>query len=219
MRLPWKVAGGLSIGYVVLELVSVSIGSTVPELGASRAEVVADFTTGSATKMYAATYVTVLALLVFASVAAFLVQALRHVDASSWAATTAFAAAIVYVTTNGLDPAMLAALVHGGHNGADAGSLMLLNYVRNFTLDVGFLALGGFVVTVSIALLRARVMPPWIAYAGLVSGVLLFVPVAFGPAFLLSMVWMVALGIVMVSRRRDPVTTAPVVAPTVSAGV
>jgi hypothetical protein len=84
----------------------VSIGSKVPEFGASRAEVVADFTTGSATTMYAATYVTVLALLVFASVAAFLTQALRHADASRWAVTTAFEAGIVYVTTNGLDPAI-----------------------------------------------------------------------------------------------------------------
>lgn len=218
MRLPWKLAGGLSIGYVVLELVSVSIGSKVPELSASRADVVADFTTGSATKMYAATYVTVLALLVFASVAAFLVRALGDGDASRWAVTTAFAAGIVYVTASGLDPALLAALVHGGHRGADPASLMLVNDVRNFVLDLSFLALGGFTVATSIAIRRATLLPRWIAYFGLISGVVLFVPMAFGPGFLLNMVWMVALGIVMASRRRDQTNTAPIGSPAVPVG-
>ncbi len=219
MPLSWKAAGGLAIGYVVLELVSVSIGTKVPELSASRADVVADFTTGSASKMYAGAYVTVLALLVFAAVAAFLVQALRETAAARWAVTTAFAAGVVYVTASGLDPALLAALVHSGHHGADAGALMLVNDVRNFTLDLGFLGLGGFTVAASIALLRANVLPRWIAYAGLVSGVLLFVPMAFGEAFLLNMVWMVAFGIVMASRRRDPAGTTPVHTSGVPAGV
>jgi uncharacterized membrane protein YhaH (DUF805 family) len=205
-RMPWKLAGALAIGYVVLELVSVSIGSKVPELGASRAEVVADFSDGSASKMYAAIYVTGLAILVFASVASFLVQALRDVAASGWAATTAFAAAIIYVATNAADPALLGALVYGGHHGADPASLVLLNDTRNVMLDSSFLALGAFTVLAAIAVLRADVLPSWIAYFGLVSGVLLAVPMAFGPAFLLNMVWMVAFGIVMISKRRDPAT-------------
>jgi hypothetical protein len=202
-RQPWKLAGALAIGYVVLELVSVSIGSKVPELGASRADVVADFGTGSASKMYAAIYVTGLAILVFATLASFVAYALRETSAG-WAATTSFAAAIVYVATNAGDPALLGALVYGGHHGADPASLMLLNDVRNLMLDASLIALGAFTVAAAVAVLRSRALPAWIAYAGLVSGVLLFVPMALGPAFLLNLVWMVALGIVMVIKRHEP---------------
>jgi hypothetical protein len=155
--------------------------------------------------MYAAIYVTGLAILVFASVASFLVHALRDVAAAGWAATTAFAAGIVYVATNAADPALLGALVYGGHHGADPASLMLLNDVRNLSLDASLIALGAFTVAASIALLRASVVPAWIASFGLVSGVLLFVPMVLGPAFLLNLVWMVAFGIVMISKRRNPI--------------
>lgn len=208
----WRIAGGLAIGYVVLMLAGLTIGTSVPEPGAAPAEVAHDFSTGSAVRMYAALYVTALSLLMFLAVSGFVARALRE-SAGGWAAATALSAGTLYAVASGLNGVLLGAETYGGHHGATAASLALLDGVRAFAIYGSFLVLGMFLLATAVA--AWVTLPRWLSYSGLVLGAALALSAAAaasGPAFLvylLSYVWFVGLGVVLArhpaARRVLPV--------------
>jgi hypothetical protein len=204
-RTLWKVAGAFALGYVVLTLVGVSVGSKVPGLGAARGDVVADYTTAPQQRMLLATYISGLAVLAFIGLTAFLSRGLSVTSGSGWAAPATITAGAVFAVVFGLDPMLLAALTYAGHHGADPGALVLVDTVRNVVLLASYLALGTFTLVVALMIGTGRMLPRWLAWMGLLSGLVLFVPPLAGIAYLLSLAWIVALGVAMLTRRRDPV--------------
>jgi len=75
-------------------------------------------------------------------------------------------------------------------------------------LICGMFAAGVFVVAASTALLRARVIPGWLAVVGYVVGPIVFIfGVTFLPLFLFVL-WMLVLGIVLLVRQPASPTTA-----------
>ena len=197
-RSQWKGAGALALGYVVLTLVAVSIGAKVPQLGARVADVTTDFTTHSQSSVLLAAYVGGLAVLAFLGLAAFLASVLR-----GWAGALVLATGGLYAVLFGLDPAMLAALAYAGHHGAEPAGLVLVDTIRNVVLIASYLALGAFMLSVAAVAWIASVLPRWLCYSGVVVGIVLLIPLVSAPAYLLSLVWMVAAGLTMLARRRE----------------
>lgn len=151
--------------------------------------------------VYTGGYIEVVGYLLFLPFAAFMYRMLRSAETeSAFGATTAFAAAVVYVATT-LTPGLAAfgAATAGGHRGIlDTSALASLDQLRLFSYYVSLLALACFLAAVAVSSLTSRILPGWLSVAAAVAGTVLAIGVAGAgsgwqeiPA-LLSLVWVLA---------------------------
>ena len=133
---------------------------------------------------------------------------------SEWISTVTFASGIVMV-------AMLAVFAIG--QGSVAASVVFgdapvpldADIMRTF-VSAGFGALllfgattaGLLIFTTSIVSHRAALLPRWLVVSGYVAGVIVFLGGLLFFPFVLFLLWMVAIGIVMISRSRATTATA-----------
>jgi hypothetical protein len=133
---------------------------------------------------------------------------------SEWIATVTFASGVVMV-------AMLAVFALG--QGSVAASVVFgdapvprdADIMRTF-VSAGFGAIllfgattaGLLIFTTSIVSHRAALLPRWLVVSGYVAGVIVFLGGLLFFPFVLFLLWMVAIGIVMISRSRVTTATA-----------
>jgi hypothetical protein len=164
----------------------------------------------SMTKAFTGGYIEFLATLVFLVAALLVVRLLRGGGVlGDWVTSCAAAGAVAAATVNiTAGFAAGAAAIYDGHHGASVGTVTAVNDIRNFAffLSGGFYAL--FALGVAVAVLTTGLLPRWIAYTGIVVGVLYIatIPAAgtgvINLATLLGFVWVVALGVAALRRPR-----------------
>jgi hypothetical protein len=205
------IAGGIAaIAFAVLFVVGFLLVSDTPESDESNAAWVRYFADSDNRRM-----IIIGAIVLTLAVVAFLVflgvlrERLRDAaPGSEWISTTAFASGLVFV-------AMLSVATLGAGSAAasvefgDAPVVRDADVLRTFdSLGIGALVLFGaataglLILMTSIAGGRGALLPRWLVVTGYVVGVivivggLLFIPLA------LFVLWMLAVGIVMIGRSR-----------------
>jgi MFS family permease len=204
-------AGGIAaIVFAVLFVVGFLLVSDTPESDESNAEWVRYFADEDNRRMIIiGAIVIVLALLAFLVFLGVLRERLRSAaPGSEWISTIAFASGLAFAV-------MLAVATLGAGSApasvefGDAPEVRDADVLRTFdSLGIGALVLFGsafaglLILTTSIVSGRAALLPRWLVVTGYVVGVivivggLLFIPLA------LFVLWMLAVGIVMISRSR-----------------
>ncbi|TFV86245.1 hypothetical protein [Blastococcus sp. CT_GayMR16] len=207
-RTAWRLAGAFAIGHVVLILAGISQQDTLL-LGDDAAMVAEQYVDGDMIRSFAGGYVEALGLLLLLPVIAFLAQAVgRRTEAGSWAARTAFAAGTGYVLLS-LAPGLAAgaAAFYGAQHGADVATVSLVNDVRVFAFFMSLLLLGGHTIGIAIGVLTDHVLPAWLGWSAVVTGIVLLGGVPFAVhgvadyATLLWILWFIALATVMLRHR------------------
>jgi hypothetical protein len=154
-------------------------------------------------------YVEAVGFVLLLPVVAFLARALgRRTDTGGWAAQTAFAGGVGYVFVS-LAPGLAAgaAALYGAHHGADLAAVSVVNDVRSFAFFLSMPLLAVHAVGVGISALADRVLPAWVAWWGVATGIVLVASVpaastgAVDIATLLWTVWFVALAGSMIAHR------------------
>lgn len=137
---------------------------------------------------------------------AFLYSRLRSAEAGrGWLAPAALAGGLLSVAIKMSSIPPMLALFYRAHQGMDAQLATSLIDQNSFAFIETWAANGILLAGAGLAGIRYRALPGWLAWSGLVIGVLLLVsvPVAFGPVYfvtLLFLLWMLVAGIVLMIR-------------------
>jgi hypothetical protein len=207
----WRIAGILTIAYVVLAWVGNGMWGVSGLLGAAPDAVRTEYVQADLSRAMAGGYLEALAALAFLAVAAFLYRITgRGRESAGWLSLTALGSAVLYAIPTSL--AAGAAALYGAQHGADTATVAALNGLRNFSFFAAFLPLGLFTCAVAtLALPRTSALPRWIGWVGLPVGIAQFIGAAGAGAelqnfaMLLWFAWFVALGITMVAHRHPAV--------------
>ena len=209
----WRVAGAMALGHVVLVLVGVT-QLPLTGLDYSPQEVAQAYSEADKTLAFIGGYAEAVGFLLLLPVFAFLAREVgRRTDAGGWAAQSAFAAGLCYVAIS-FAPGFAAgaAALSGAQNGADPATVAVVNDVRNFAYLLSAMLLAAHAVGFSVAALTDRVLPRWLGWAGITTGVVLLVSVpaagiealqhdAVNVAIFLWMIWFVGLAVVLLRHR------------------
>lgn len=206
----WATAGWLLIGYVVLTFAGVSLEHSLM-LGDKPSVAAAALVHSPMARNFTGGYIEFLATLVYL-VAVLLVARLLRGDGvtGEWLSSCVAGAAIaeVAVTLAVGFPAGAAAL-YNGHHGAPLATVTAVNDIRNFAFFLSGGLAGVTALGVAGAVLVTRRLPRWIAYSGIVVGVLdiASIPAArtgvINVATLLGFAWIVALGVTAMRAPRS----------------
>lgn len=221
----WRIAGALTLAYVVLTFVGFSLQGTTPLLGDGPASATSTYAGLNIGQTMAGGYVEILGFFAFLASAAFLSRVLGGAtETGRWLSQTAWGSALIYVAVS-LSPGMAAgaAALYGAKHGASLDAVLLVNNLRNFTFFISLLPLGVFTCAVSaLAVTRSRELPSWTGWLGLPIGVAQFAGTAGAAAewtdyaSMLWLVWFVALGIAMIARRAPESATQSIPQPAVA---
>jgi hypothetical protein len=214
----WAGLGG--VAYVVLFIVGgiLAFGGQ-PDLDAPPAEVIEYFSdSGNRDKIGFGWLIIVIAVFFFLWFLAALRQALRRIDgddfltnvatiggvvyASLTLAGVSFGAAVKTMSDDTYRDQVFPELIHA----ADDAS-----YVMHASGGVGVAAL---MIAASLAAMRARVIPSWLGWLGIASGVLAVFSITFFPQFLIA-IWLLVAGVALFRAGDPPVEppAAPVITP------
>ncbi len=206
---PWRVAAGCVLLHVACFVLSlVIIGQPTVHEGQEGIE--HSFVQGELATVFSGGYVLLIGYVALLPAMVFLARALgRRNEMSRWAAHTAVAAGVVYLTIivgSGLAPG--AAALWGTHHGLPLDTALAINNVRNFAYFVALPFMALYALGVGMSALGDRVLTRWTGWGGVVVGaaLLLAVPAAgvgiqYGmPLWLL---WWVGVGVSML--RHQPV--------------
>jgi hypothetical protein len=204
-------SGGIAaIVFVVLFVVGFLLVSDTPDEDASNAEWVRYFADSDNRRMIVIGVIVwalaVLAFLVFLGV---LRELLRGASpGSEWISTVAFASGLVFaamLAVAGLGAGSVAANVEFG----DSPVVRDADVIRTFeSLGFGALLLYGaataglLILTTSIVSGRGGLLPRWLVVTGYVAGVIVLVGGLIFVPLILFVLWMLAVGIVMIGRSR-----------------
>jgi hypothetical protein len=183
----------------------VGFGGGTPSESASAAKVESFYGGGPARQYIAAFLLAAAAPFVLAFAVS---VASRHADRSAWALLlvcggTLFAASILGTAF------VHFALTEAGDKGISGDALRVLNILDADTWTLFNPSLGVMMLGAAATLLARPSAPRWLAWAALVLGVALFIPLADFFALLLSGIWIVAES-VMLYRRAPAAESAPV---------
>ena len=204
----WRILAALAIAHVLVMFGSFGLQRVAP-LSAGRDVVIADHVTHASTRGLAGLCLTLLAFLLLLVAVTLLGRLLRGgTELSGWLAATVTAAGAVYVaiTVVGELVPLATALYAGGH-GVGADVVVALVQLHWFALYGATGVLGVFTLTASGAVLATGALPRWVAWAGIVVGVVCLAGVPGAGAGLadtataLWSLWFVALG---VAAAREP---------------
>jgi hypothetical protein len=207
-RTAWRAAGFLAVAHVVLILVGISQQRS-PRLGDDAATVAAEYVDGNLTRILAGGYIEAVGFVVLLPVLAFLARAVGwRTETGGWAAQTAFAGGIGYVVMS-IAPGFAAgaAALYGAQHGADLATVTVVNDVRNFAYFLSMLLLAVHAAGVGVCALSDRVLPTWLGWSGLATGLVLVASVPFAAAgavdyaTLVWILWFLALAGVMLRHR------------------
>ena len=175
---------------------------------------VAAFYAHHGTSLTAAVFVTAVAMVVFA----FFLTALRRALSRSgrdggYLSIATIVGGAVYISGHLVGGLLILAARDAGEQHADSVA-QTLNFINtdNWTLVVGGLSITA--LATGIAGLRNRTLPTWLAWVSIVLGVMAIAGPAGAIAFLLTPLWTIALGIVLMRRGAYEVVDAPAVSVT-----
>lgn len=212
---PWQRIGALGIAFSILYLI-VAFGLTgnEPSESASPAKLV-NYYGDHQTSMTATVFVIAVAMIVFAFFASSLRRALSRSgpDGGDLSVVVLIGAAVFIggFLTDGL---LLIALVHAGKDHAEAVA-QTINYLGSVSWVPEVVGLSITTLGTGVAALRNRTLPSWLAWASIVLGLLAIAGPLGAIAFLITPLWTIALGIVLMRRGAHDVAGAPAVAVTV----
>lgn len=208
MRWTWDRWAGLAgIAYVILYIAAFALGI---EVGASDREILEYYgDSGHRAKEVAAFFVIAAAALAFLLFASRLRQLLRPsgdtLAAIGWAGAVTYAA--LTLAGNAVSRATAFAAMETDTFELEPNTRRVLEAAGFLLLVSGALAAMLLVVTVSVAAVRARILPRWLGWAGFVAAALL--PLAIGfIGFLVLFLWVLATSIVLVARRSSAIPEA-----------
>jgi hypothetical protein len=198
----WAVAGSLLIGYIALSFAGVALQPTLM-LGDGPGKVADAYVTSSMTKAFAGGYVELVATLLFLVGALLVARLLRGPgDLGEWLSSCITAGATVFVaSTIAVGFPAGAAALYDGHHGAPIATVTAVNDIRNFAFFLSGGAQAVFVLGVAAAVWTTARLPRWVAYSGVVVGLLdvATIPAArsglINVATLLGFVWILAVGV------------------------
>lgn len=213
-----RATGAFGLAHVVLLLTGFAIAMPAVTQDSSPEELLDFYAGGSSGAIFSGGYVQSVGLLMFLPFAAGLHRWLRDQEPRhGFGAATMQMAAICYVTLS-LAPGMsaaAAAVYLGNHGGTDPGLLAGLTTLRSFTYFLSLLALAVFLAAVAASAVLSGALPRWLSVSAGVVAAMLAVGVAGATAgwadlaSLVSLVWLVAASVWLLSGRAP----APVVAP------
>lgn len=203
--------GGVSgiVGFVLLVIGLGFLVGVVPPAGGSGEEV-AKFLERSETQVWAGAYLGLLGALLHFVFIGRLYGVLRRAEGGTgWLAMTAFGAAILqFAVLLSVDFTVSAAAFYRGQRGLDPNVLAAFFDVKQFAE----LILGGaaalFLAAAAILVLRMGALPRWLGWFAAGTAVLLLLSRALGPgdesepANFLAIIWMLAVSIVLIVRRK-----------------
>jgi hypothetical protein len=205
-RISWeRLAAVAGLAFVVLFVVAFALGI---EVGASDREILDHYAdSGNRAKEVVAFFLiaaAALAFLVFASALRSLIaraeQETAMLGALAWAGGTA--CAVLLLAGNAVSRGTAFAAMSDDFQ-LDPNTRRLLEDVGLLLIASGALAAILLVVAVSLAALRHRVLPRWLAWAGFPAAALLTLGVAF-VGFLVLAVWVLAVSAALAVRRSRP---------------
>jgi hypothetical protein len=142
-------------------------------------------------------------LILFVPFLGYLFAVLRRAEGGEgWLSATAFGAGLIAFALK-LASAPPVIVARGGQAGTQIeGALVAMN---NASFMITLLPLGVMIAASSAIVLKTRVLPIWLGWAGVVTAVALlvnsaFVNAEFGPAFLLFLLWTVLTSAIMTRR-------------------
>ena len=210
----WKWIGALGIVFGILYFIGpLLLEDGVPGDKASPARIAAYYDHHSTSLTYGV-FVTAVAMVVFA----FFLTALRRTLSRSgrdggYLSIAAIVGGAVYISGHLAGGLFDLAARDAGQQHADSVA-QALNFVNT---DDWALVVAGLSITAlatGIAGLRNRTLPTWLAWVSIVLGVLAIAGPLGGIAFLLTPLWTITLGIVLMRRGTHEVAAAPSVSVT-----
>jgi len=212
----WRVAGALSIAYVVLSFAAVAFIAT-PEIGSTPKAIASGLMTSSMTKGFAGGYIEFIASLVLLAALLLFARLLRGATEMSAWLSSCLAAIAVTVTAVGIVAGGAAggAALYDGHHGASVTTVATINDIRNFGFFLAVALDGVVALCIAGSVQVTRLLPRWVAYTGYVVGTVSVVSVvgarngAHNFANLLFFVWLVAMAVSSMRQGRRAVAVAP----------
>jgi hypothetical protein len=186
----WNYVGPASgILFVVLSLAGFAIHGYPSGNGAEIKHWIA---TTNATRFAAGIWIEALGYLFLLPFAAWLVRDLRRPGVVDWPADVAFGAAVLCTGSALLINGIWTGLVDAGRGGIDPNILVAIKFVATDAFSASALFYGLFIVAVGVTAVAAKSLPPWLAWAAVVIGVLGLIPPTSLPAFLALDLWILA---------------------------
>lgn len=152
--------------------------------------------TTNATRFAVGIWIEAVGYLFLLPFAAWLVRDLRRSGVTEWPADVAFGAAVLCTGSALLGNGIWTALFDAGRRGLDPNILVGIGYIAQDTYAASVLFYGLFAVAAGAMALMTRSLPPWLAWAAVVIGVLGIIPPTSTPADLAVLLW-----ILIVSAR------------------
>ena len=210
-----RIGAGSGIAFAVLVPTGFTIafaGSTVTDLGSSRATIAKVFATPAPTRVWVGEYLEVVALLLFAVFAARMRTSLRRVEGQAgWLSATAFGLALVFVATSLVSFATTGAAYYRAGHGIDLQVARALTDVGSFVQTINSGVIGLFLAVTAAAISALGAFNRWFGRAAAVLVAIFFVAMALpksgigeGAQVLFSL-WVIALSIAML-REVEPAT-------------
>jgi hypothetical protein len=189
------------VAFVVLVLVVFILEGETPDVD-DRAREVVDFYADNEGQTFFASVILALASVLLIFFAATLRGALRRgEEAAGVLSVAAFGGGVVAAAGFGVDAAFRFALADSAED-IDPAAAQALNALFGdffFPMVVGLSAL---VLATSLAALRTRIVPVWLAWVGIVIVVVFFTPLGF-IAFLASGLWIAAVSVLLWRREES----------------
>lgn len=161
--------------------------------------------TANATRFGVGIWIEALGYLLFVPFAAWLARELRRPGHAEWPADVAFGAAILCTGSALLINGLWTGVFDAGRNGADPSILAAAHYLTSDAYAASVPFYGLFLVAAGVAAVIARSLPPWLAWAAVVIGVLAIIPPTAMPASAALWLWVIAVcgraGMILRTRR------------------
>jgi hypothetical protein len=199
----WSYAGPLcGILFVVLSLAGLVVHGYP---SGTSTQIKHWITTTNASRFGVGIWIEALGYLLFVPFAAWLARELRRPGHAEWPADVSFGAAILCTGSALLINGLWTGLFDAGRHGADQAILAATYYLTTDAYAASVPFYGLFLVAAGAAAIIARSLPPWLAWAGVVIGVLAIIPPTSMPASLALLLWVLAVsgraGMTLRTRR------------------
>jgi hypothetical protein len=186
----WKFAGPVSgILFVVLILVGLVIHGYPSGTGTQMKHWIA---TMNSTRFNVGIWIEAIGYLFLLPFAAWLVRDLRRSGVNEWPGDVAFGAAVLCTGSAVLINGIWTGLFDAGRAGLDPNTLAGIGWVAMDGYAASNLFYGVFAIAAGAAAVMARSLPPWLAWAAVVIGVVILIPPISMPAQLALLLWILA---------------------------
>jgi hypothetical protein len=188
----WRIAGGLSLGHIVLMLGAFALEQVAVEHGTSAASVLKDYAGVSVRQVELASYLEAMAFVVLMPALVLLARLFTaRTETSRVAAGTFLGLGVAYVASTlavGFPP--LTASVYAAHHGVPASTIATVNDLRNYGFILQVALTAALALALGVTAIAARLHRRWVGWGGVAVGSIGLVATPFANNAV-SMVWMI----------------------------